>query len=121
MVSKAQVQAVCEGILSSFPDAESNPPRVPERYFDSGPDVAIIRSEKYSLMISEECFDYEAWMIGRGLVSLDYARRLTAHRRLLLGCGPGRARSDLPRVATLGDWSCSSGQMRTPPPVKLAL
>jgi len=56
-------------------------------------------------------------MIGRGLVSLDYARRLTAHRRLLLGCGPGRARSDLPRVATLGDWSCSSGQMRTPPPV----
>lgn len=59
MVSKEQVQAVCEGILSSFPDAGSNPPRVLEHYFDSGPDVAI-RSEKYSLRISEECFDYEA-------------------------------------------------------------
>jgi hypothetical protein len=26
MVSKEQVQAVCEGIRPSFPDAESNPP-----------------------------------------------------------------------------------------------
>jgi hypothetical protein len=104
MVSKEQVQAVCEGILPSFPDAESNPPLVPERYFDAGPDVAIIRSEKYSLRISEECFDYEAWMIVGGLVSLDYTRLLTEHKRLLLGCVPGRARSDLPCVATMGDW-----------------
>jgi hypothetical protein len=57
---KEQVQAVCEGILSSFPDAESDPPRVPEHYFDSGPDVAIISSEKYSLKISEMCFAGEA-------------------------------------------------------------
>jgi len=104
MVSKEQVQAVCEGILRSFPDAESNPPRVPERYFDSGPDVAIIRSEKYSLRISEECFDGEAWMIVGSLVSLDYARLLTEHKRLLLARMPGRARSDLRRVATVGDW-----------------
>jgi hypothetical protein len=61
MVSKEQIRAVCGGILPSFPDAESNPPRIPEHYFDSGPDVAM-------------------------------------------GCVPGRARSDLPRVATLGDW-----------------
>lgn len=58
----------------------------------------------YSLRISEECFDYEAWMIVGGLVSLDYGRLLTEDKRLLLGCVPGRARSDLPRVATLGDW-----------------
>src|SRR6266446_10325546 len=104
MVSKEQVQAICDGILPSFPVVESNPPKVPEHYFDSGPDVAIIRSEKYSLRISEECFDYEAWMIVGTLVSLDYARLLTEHKRLLLGCVPHRARSDLPRVATLGDW-----------------
>ena len=67
MVSKEQVQAICDGILPSFPVVESNPPKVPEHYFDSGPDVAIIRSEKYSLRISEECFDYEAWMIVRRL------------------------------------------------------
>ena len=104
MVSKEQVQAVCEGIRPSFPDAESNPPRVPEHYFDSGPEVAIIRSEKYSLRISEECFAGEAWMIVGSLVSLGYARLLTEHKRLLLGCVPHRARSDLRRVATLGDW-----------------
>jgi hypothetical protein len=104
MVSKGQVQAVCEGIRPSFPDAASNPPRVPEHYFDSGPEVAIIRSEKYSLRISEECFAGEAWMIVGSLVSLDYARLLTEHKRLLLGCVPHRARSDLRRVATLGDW-----------------
>jgi hypothetical protein len=77
MVSKEQVQAICDGILPSFPVAESNPPRGPEHYFDSGPDVAIIRSEKYSLRISEECFDYEAWMIVGTLVSLLPARSCT--------------------------------------------
>jgi hypothetical protein len=105
MVPKEQVQSVCDGILSTFPGAEFNPPMVPEHYFDSGPDVAIIRSERYSLRISEECFEqYEPWMIVGGLVALDYARLLSDHKRLLLGCLPGRARSDLPRVATLGDW-----------------
>jgi hypothetical protein len=104
MVPKEQVQAVCEGILPSFPDAASNPPRVPEHYFDSGPDVAIIRSEKYSLRISEECFAGEAWMIVGSLVSLGYALLLTEHKRLLLACVPGRARSGLPCVATVGDW-----------------
>ena len=104
MVSKEQVQAICDGILPSFPVAESNPPRVPEHYLDSGPDVAIIRSEKYSLRISGDCFDYEAWMIVGTLVSLDYGRLLTEHKRLLLGCVLHRARADLPRVATLGDW-----------------
>jgi hypothetical protein len=73
-------------------------------YFDSQPDVAIIRSEKYSLRTSEECFAGEAWMIVGSLVSLDYARLLTEHKRLLLGRVPHRARSDLPCVATLGDW-----------------
>jgi hypothetical protein len=104
MVSKEQVQAVCDGILASFPGAESNPPRVPEHYFDSGPGVAIISSEKYSLRISEECFNNEAWMMVGTLVSLDYARLLREHKRLLLGCVPHRGRSDLPRVGTLGDW-----------------
>ncbi len=105
MVPKEQVQAVCDGILPTFPDAESDPPMVPEHYFDSGPDVAIIRSEHYSLRMSEECFsNREAWMVAGSLVSMDYARLLTEHKRLLLGCVPGRARSDLPRVATLGDW-----------------
>jgi hypothetical protein len=56
------------------------------------------------LRISEECFAGEAWMIVGSLVSLDYARLLTEHKRLLLGRMPHRARSDLPRVATLGDW-----------------
>jgi hypothetical protein len=71
---------------------------------DSGPDVPIIGSEKYSLRISEECFAGEAWMIVGSLMSLDYARLLTEHKRLLLARVPGRARSDLRRVATLGDW-----------------
>ena len=43
-------------------------------------------------------------MIVGTLVSLDYARLLTEHKRLLMGRVPHRARSDLPRVATLGDW-----------------
>lgn len=105
MVPREQVVAVCEGLLPSFPDAESNPPVVLEDYFDSGSDVAIIRNNQYSLRISEECFEqYEAWMIVGGLVAVDYARLLREYKRLLLGCAPGRARSDLPRVASLGDW-----------------
>ena len=43
-------------------------------------------------------------MVAGNLLSMDYARLLAEHKRLLLGCVPGRARSDLPRVATLGDW-----------------
>jgi hypothetical protein len=43
-------------------------------------------------------------MIVGTLVSLDYARLLTEHKRLLMGRVPQRARSDLPCVATLGDW-----------------
>ena len=42
-------------------------------------------------------------MVG-ALVAVDYARLLTEHKRLLLGWVPHRARSDLPRVATLGYW-----------------
>jgi len=115
-----QIQAVC-GILRSFPDAESNPPRVPELYFDSGPDVAIIRSEKYSLGISEKCFAGEAWMIVGSLVSLDYARLLTDHKRRLFGmCAPSRESGPAP-CGPLGIGTCSSGQMRTPPPVRPAL
>ncbi len=105
MVPREQVVAVCEGLLQSFPDAESNPPVVLEHYFDAGPDVAIIRNNKYSLRISEECFEqYEPWMIAGSLVLLDYARLLREYKRLLLGCVPARARSDLPRVASEGDW-----------------
>jgi hypothetical protein len=105
VVPREQVVVVCEGILPSFPDAESNPPVVLEDYFDSDSDVAIIRNNQYSLRISEECFEqYEAWMIVGGLVAMDYARLLREYKRLLLGCVPARARSDLPRVATLGDW-----------------
>jgi hypothetical protein len=105
MVPREQVETVCEGLLPSFPHAQSHPPAVLEHYFDSGPDVAIIRSERYSLRISEECFEqYEPWMIVGGLVALDYARLLSEYKRLLLGCVPARARSDLPRVASLGDW-----------------
>ena len=29
---------------------------------------------------------------------------LTKHNRIVLGCVPHRARSELPRAATLGDW-----------------
>ena len=105
MVPKEQVQAVCDGILPTFPGAESDPPMVPEHYFDSGPDVAIIRSEHYSLRISEECFsNHEAWMVAGSLVSMDYARLLTEHKRLVLGCAPHRPRSDVPSVARQGDW-----------------
>jgi hypothetical protein len=105
MVPKEHVQAVRDGILPTFPGAESDPPMVPEHYFDSGPNVAIIRSEDFSLRISEECFSsHEAWMVAGSLVSMNYARLLTEHKRLLLGCVPHRARSDLSRVATLGDW-----------------
>lgn len=105
MVPREQVEAVCGGILSSFPDTEFNPPVVLEDYFDSGPDVAIIRNNHYSLRISEECFEqYEAWMIVGTLTLLDYARLLREYKRLLLGCVPHRARSDLPRVASQGDW-----------------
>jgi len=45
MVPREQVVAVCEGLLSSFPEAESNPPVVLEDYFDSGSDVAIITNK----------------------------------------------------------------------------
>jgi hypothetical protein len=105
MIPREQVEAVCEGILPSFPHAQSNPPVVLGHYLDSGPDVAIISSERYSLRISKECFEqYEPWMIVGGLVAMDYARLLGEYMRLLLGCVPARARSDLPRVASLGDW-----------------
>ena len=105
MVPREQVVVVRERLLPSFPDAESNPPVVLEDYFDSGSDVATITNNQYSLRISEECFEqYEAWMIVGGLVAMDYARLLREYKRLLLGCVPARARSDLPRVATLGDW-----------------
>ena len=105
MVPREQVAAVCEGFLHSFPDAEANPPIVPEHYFDAEYDVAIIRNNRYSLRISEECFEqYEPWMIVGTLTLLDYARLLRDYKRLLLGCVPHRARSDLPRVASEGDW-----------------
>src|SRR5262245_21109339 len=105
MVPREQVVAVCEGVLPSFPDADSNPPVVLDDYFDSDSDVAVIRNNHYSLRISEECFEqYEAWMIVGSLVALDYTRLLREYRRLLLGCVPARARSDLPRVGSCGEW-----------------
>jgi hypothetical protein len=61
-------------------------------YFDSQPDVAIIRSEKYSLRISEECFAGEAWMIVGSLVSLDYARLLDETQAPSVAtCAPSRS------------------------------
>ena len=122
MVPKEQVHAVCDGILPTFPGADSDPPMVPEHYFDSGPDVAIIRSEHYSLGISEECFsNHEAWMVAGSLVSMDYARLLREHKRLLSDVCPGALVRTCPVRQRWGIGTCSSGQTRTPPTSKLAL
>jgi len=56
-------------------------------------------------------------MIVGSLVSLDYARLLTDHKRRLFGmCAPSRESGPAP-CGPLGIGTCSSGQMRTPPPV----
>jgi len=47
-------------------------------------------------------------------VSLDYARLLTEHSAFSWTCAH-RARSDLPCVATLGDWYLLIWPIRTPP------
>ncbi len=103
--TRDQVQAVCDGLRNTFPNADTDPPRVPEAYFDNEPDVATIKSEHFGLKISEECFDYhKPDNIVEALVSLGYSKLLAKHRHLLTGCAPHRARSDLSLVANWKDW-----------------
>ena len=105
-----QVEAVCEGLRSTFPDARIDSPHVPEDYFDHITDVAIIRSRRLCLSISEECFDYhDPTAIVEALTSLKYADLLAEHRRLFLGCAPHRARRDLPIVIRWKDWYLVAG------------
>ncbi len=102
MIKQEEAEAVRDGILWTFPDAQSDRPKV---ITDPDADVASIENAGFQLNVSGECFQYsDPEHIVAALADLGYENLLAEHKHLLLGHVLSRARPDLIRVALLADW-----------------
>ena len=102
-----QLEAVCVGLLQTFPEVSSEPTLLPESYVELDTGRGVLKTPNYTLRITAQCFDEDAAKIVNALSILGYSGLLRTHHRLILD----RGRAPLRRmVAEWYQWHLLIGE-----------
>ena len=99
------MQTLRDALRDSFPDAKTDPPRVPDEHVisDGRVDLGVIENGSGRLLVRHDCFESNTIdTIAGALHQLNYGDRIRAGGRVVLGHATGVSAAN--PLATWGDW-----------------